>query len=558
MPRVPIAERQIQPTGQAGARLDVRAPALTGIGQGLGTVAEVAERIAEAEKRKGDQLAVLEADRRLGGIETQLLYDPAQGALTKRGKDAFAAPESVLQTFDEQVGEIERGLTNDAQRLAFRRTATMRRLTIDRALQQHVAAEIRAYDSAETNAYLANEIDAGIAAAGDAERIELAIGRTRAAIVDHARRNGLPPEWQQQKIAATASQIRAGVVERLLAAGSDRAAKSYYETHQAEILGGERAKLEKALEVGSLRGESQRQADAILLEHGELASAVEAARQIKDPEIRDAVTTRVKDYFTTRRAAEEEKRARTFRAAAQALERSGGDLRVVTPADWVTLDPGERRALEIRSRQIREGVEPVTNWDRYYGLLSIASDEATRAQFLRLDLMQYRHELSDTEFKDLAGKQAALRQGKQIDEALDGYRTKKQIVDDALNAIGIDPTPKDGTKDARRVNEFRRQVDGHILDLQARTGKKATTKEVQEIVDTLLIKGRIPGSGYIWDTRKRLYELAPGEAFDVDVDEIPRAERQKIEEALRRGNRPVTPAAIVELFKLKHVRESAP
>lgn len=552
MPRVPIPEREVATAPLPGARLNAQTSART-FGASLGSaVADIAERAID----KADQIAVLEADRRLVETETALLHDPKTGALNRRGRDAFAVPEEALGAFDAQTAAIEQGLRGDRQRLAFRRSATARRLDLDRALQRHVAGEIKAYDSAQTEAYLSNELNAGIAAAGDAERIALAGERLRAAVVDHAARNGLPPEWVQQKTGETQTKLHGGVIERLLAAQQDRAAAAYYDAHKDSITGTERARLEKALEVGSTRGESQRQADAILAQHPDRAAALAAAKGIAEPTVRDAVETRLRQAFADREQARAERERTLFRNAATAVERTG-DTTQVAPSVWAELEPAHRAALETRARQVREGVEPVTNYQRYYDLMNLASADETRHKFVQVDLMQYRGELSNRHFEELARLQGSLRTGTKADEALDGYRTKKQIVDDSMRTIGLDPTVTDKTskKKAEQVNLFRRRVDEEILALQAQTGKKATGQDVQTIVDNLLIKGTVPGSGWIWDDSKRLYELKPGEAIDIPPDEIPPAERAKIEEALKRRNVAVTPANIAAAFRLKLQRQ---
>lgn len=552
MPRVPLPEREVATAPLPGVRLTAQTSART-FGASLGSAgADIAERAID----KADQIAVLEADRRLVETETALLHDPKTGALNRRGRDAFAVPEEALGAFDAQAAAIEQGLRGDRQRLAFRRSATARRLDLDRALQRHVAGEIKAYDSAQTDAYLSNELAAGIAAAGDTERIALAGERLRAAVVDHAARNGLPPEWVQQKTGETQTKLHGGVIERLLATQQDRAAAAYYDAHKDSITGTERARLEKALEVGSTRGESQRQADAILAQQPDRGAALTAAKAIAEPAVRDAVETRLRQAFADREQARAERERNLFRNAATAVERTG-DTTQVAPSVWAELEPAHRAALENRARQVREGVEPVTDYQRYYDLVSLASADETRHKFVQVDLMQYRGELSNRHFEELARLQRSLRTGTKADEALDGYRTKKQIVDDSMRTIGLDPTVTDKTskKKAEQVNLFRRRVDEEILALQAQTGKKATGQDVQAIVDNLLIKGTVPGSGWIWDDSKRLYELKPGEAIDIPADEIPPTERAKIEEALKRRGVAVTPANIAAAFRLKLQRQ---
>jgi len=558
MPRVPVYERQVTTAPLPGARLGAQTSPRTfgaDVGAGLGAAGEVAQKLYLEEKRKADDLAVTQALGSLTETETTLLHDPQTGALTRRGQDAFAVHEPTLAAFKDTADKLERGLANDEQRYQFRRAALGRRVSVDRQLQQHIGTErVRFYD-AETDAFVAKEIGAGVAGFRDPARVEEAIGRVQGALLLHAERHGLGQDWSASKLADATTKIHAGVIERLLANGEDLAARAYYERAKDEIAGGTIANVEKALRVGSVRGESQRAADGIVLKHRDLAEALKAARAIDNPEVRDATEARVKDYFAAAKAAEAERRNDAFRRAHQVLEQAGGNLDAVPPAHLAPLDPNQRHALETRSRQIREGVEPVTDYARYYGLLQLAGTDETRSRFLKTDLLQYRHELDHGKFAELARLQANLRSGKVEDEVLDGYRTKKQVVDDALASIKIDPTPKPGTKHAQTVNAFRKRVDEEIVALQGQTGKKATARDVQEIVDRLLIQGTVPGSGWIFDDRKRLFELEPGEAFDVDVDEIPAAERQKIEEALKRANRPVTPATVLWLFKRKHLQQ---
>lgn len=556
MPRVPVYEQKIAPNALPGVRLSAATSPRTfgaDIGAGLASVGDSVNKLYLEEKRKADQIAVLDADRALVEFETGSLHDPENGALTKRGRDAFGLPDTLISAYDTKVAEIEKGLTNDEQRLAFKRSAVARRLDFDRTLQKHVASEIRTYDDQATESYLVNETDAAIAS-GDPDRIALGLERSRAAIVDHQKRNGLPPEWLNQKLAAVQTKVHGGTIDRMLATGQDLAAKAYYDEHKAEIAGAELARIEKALEVGTLRGESQRQADSILAKHRDLTEASAAARKIGDPQVRDEVERRVKDYFATAKAAEAEKRTEAYRRAANTLTNNGGDFGRVAPGDLAYLDGEQHVKLRTLARHVREGTEPVTDYGAYYGLLQLAGNDATRAKFLQADLMEHRHELNNAHFAELARLQANLRSGKAEDDTLDGYRTKKQVVDDALASIRVDPTPKPGTKHAETVNTFRKRVDEEILAMQRQTGKKATSADVQEVVDRLLIQGTVPGSGWLFDDRKRLFELAPGEAFDVDADEIPAAERAKIEAALKRNNRPVTPATVAELFRLKNLK----
>lgn len=234
-----------------------------------------------------------------------------------------------------------------------------------------------------------------------------------------------------------------------------------------------------------------------------------------------------------------------------------GSVAGIPPEQWAAMDKGQRDALSTYAKNIAEGNNIPTDWNTYYQLKTQAADPTTLRSFEREDLTKYRGKLGPTEYKELIGAQESIRQGKGVKE-LDGYLTKKQIVDDALSGIGVDPTPKPG-KQAKDVANFHRMVDNEIAAVEKVTGKKATNEEVQKITDKLTVQGRVPGSGIIFDDKKRRFQLEPGESLEVDgktvvagnIKDVPAAERVKIEAALRRNGRPVNDTEILYRYNQK-------
>ena len=106
--------------------------------------------IVESEFHKANELKALEASQKLSAEENRLLYDPTNGAFNKKGKDAFGLPDQVLGEYDKSVGAIEKELTNNEQRVAFKRQSIAHRVSIDNQVQRHVAAQIQDYDAETT------------------------------------------------------------------------------------------------------------------------------------------------------------------------------------------------------------------------------------------------------------------------------------------------------------------------------------------------------------------------------------------------------------------------
>jgi hypothetical protein len=80
---------------------------------------------------------------------------------------------------------------------------------------------------------------------------------------------------------------------------------------------------------------------------------------------------------------------------------------------------------------------------------------------------------------------------------------------------------------------------------------------MQEIVDRLMIKGKVPGSGFygFFQKNKRAFELESGENIEISAENIPASEKAKIVDALQRSKKPVTDQSILELYHRKLTRK---
>lgn len=285
-----------------------------------------------------------------------------------------------------------------------------------------------------------------------------------------------------------------------------------------------------------VRGESQSQADK-LVSSGDLGTALSAARKIADPEIRDATTTRIKAHFADQDAVRRQRADAIFDSAMDRIEQ-GGTRDSIPTNEWLALEPAQRHAVEQRLVQKAGGEEPKTNWGVYYALRDTA---ATNPQeFAKQNLLTSRPMLSDTEFKQMVDLQSKIKDGS-AEAELAGIRTQKDVVEGALNQLGIKRGQSANKEQNARAERFEVAVDERVRALQAETGKKATPAQVQEIVNSLTTEVAINRS-YWFDTEKP--------AFDVTIDDIPQADRADIERALNARGKPVTEQAILDLYTL--------
>lgn len=551
MPRVPGYSRQIQEGGLPNARFTPSSNIESfGGGQSFQQVTNAASQFIQNKMQEADDIATTEAYANAVKVKNDLIYNPETGAMTRTGKNAIGSVESYTDQYNSELDNIGKGLANDRQRMAFNKIRLQQTSELYSTLQRHEFQEHAKYDQETTKTAITVSMDDAIKNYQSPGKISESIATQIDAIERHGQRSGLPPETIKQQKQRAVSATHSGIIGRMLDNGQDQLAKAYYEEAKKGITGEDASKIEKSLEVGTLRGESQRKTDDIIEKNLSLSDSLEIARDINDPELRDSVVSRIKERFSEQKAVQDQQKLARYQQAANILEDTKDKDQI--PANiWANLTLSERNALDSRAKQLASGEPVSTDWKIYYDLKTAASFEGTRNKFLRENLLQYRSKLAEGEFKELINLQSSIRSGQQkAIDSLSGYRTTTMIVNDTLNDIGIDPTPKQGSKDAEKVALLKRRVDQEIADYAERNnGKKPSNQEIQGILDNLVVKGEV--DKFFYNPNKFLFEVEEGDIFLIDAKDIPRTERLKIEEALRVNNMPVTEDIVIDLYNRK-------
>jgi hypothetical protein len=534
---------QVQESALPSNRVDARvAEGAFGVAEAkaIGGAIEQAGKIVKDYTDYADQIKIMEAEGRATALETRLLYDKDVGALNQKGKNSFGLPDTVKADYIKGIEDIRKDL-NERQKQAFEKIVVNKGLGIDRTIQKHVSNEMLSYDTQETESYLQTKRDAAVAAYNDPQKVQGLIEDQQLALMAHAQRHGLPSEWVKTKAEGAASQTHATVLQMMMNNGDDLGAEAYYTANKDFFIGKDKIAAEKDLEISSLRGRGQRTSDAIIAKGLSMSEAMEEARKVEDPKLRDETVRRVSEIYVQKRQAERLDLEQSHIAATDLIEKHG-TVDAIPPSVWNKFSLSERSSLIRYADAKTSGKNIKTNWETYYEFKTMASSPELRQSFMEKNLYKHRDQFADAEFKELVNMQTQLRGGKSPKE-LDGYRTDSMIVADALKEIKIKPGSKEGVL-------FHRKVDDEIMAFQDRTGKKASNKDVQQIVDLLRIRG-VTEPGVFWGTKKYNFERIPGEKFDVKAADIPKEERGKIEEALRRSNLPVNDQAVLELYTRK-------
>jgi hypothetical protein len=511
----------------------------------LSGLAEQYHAIWQDEKRKADQVAVLGAAGQVSQLETDLTTHVRQ----QLGTNAFAAPDEVQKAWKENIAKIGAGLTNDDQKLAFQNIVQSHWNALDSTVQSHVAGQRKVVDDDRTNSYLASEANAAVQNFTDPARVALSIANQQAAIRDHATRNGLPQEWVDAHTLEAASKTHVAVIDRLLANDQDIAAKKYYDAVKDQIEGPEATQVDRALEIGSSRVESQRQATQIMTTAKTRADALDAVDKIADPKVQDLTRQRVERLWNQKDENAREVAAQTMQQATEIVRRTG-DFHSIPPSMLVGMSIANQDALLSFSKKLSEGAPIKTDLGTYGDLEKMFSNPATRDAAIKLDLNRYVARLSDSDYKHFSDLQGGLIKGEPaVDRKLNGIFSNSQIVESAMRGAGLDVDPKAKKDDAVKVDALKQTINQQVEDLEQHAKRPATAKEVTDITNEVLTQ-HIVGTSFRGNPiKKRLDEMGPNDQLIIKSSDIPRADYRAIVQQLRTQGMPLTDDNVVQAYK---------
>ena len=215
------------------------------------------------------------------------------------------------------------------------------------------------------------------------------------------------------------------------------------------------------------------------------------------------------------------------------LETNNGNYEAM-PASLRSQIPGDKiGTVRDFATKITAGQPVKTNWDIYYPL------RTDMALLAKTNLGALKGALGDSEFKELVKVQEDLRSG----DGQARVMNTSQRMTLRLNESGVDPTPKPGSGDAKKVAQVYSMLDQNIRAAEIAAGRKLKPEELDKEVDRLFMQ--VPVKGVLFGTNeKRAYELTP----DAQIV-VPDADRKQIMAALQAAKQPVTEERILFYFK---------
>lgn len=172
-------------------------------------------KAASDMKDRGDQVQMLTAQRQMDDWEASNLYDSQNGAMAKRGRDAFNLPADVGTKFDTDMAAIRQSLADDGQRTMFDKMVVSRRGSVMRSLYSHERSEMDKYGESEAVATQNSGLNRAVLNFNNPEAVENSLSNAKAAAVQQGRLKGLGDEAILNMVQEVDSKGRLAVLTKM-------------------------------------------------------------------------------------------------------------------------------------------------------------------------------------------------------------------------------------------------------------------------------------------------------------------------------------------------------
>lgn len=279
------------------------------------------------------------------------------------------------------------------------------------------------------------------------------------------------------------SEAHKAVVASLLARDMAPAAEAYLAQHRDDIDGDVRVEIEKAVQDGVVRGESQRIADEFetrfnLGTAGGASAALNAIKGIENPTVRDEVEKRIlsrTNQLKALKGMQDDALQEQAWATADAVRRGEQTIDALTPAMRRAVGTSVTSLMNYASGQ----EEPTTDWEVFHKLMEMPAKDLAAPDF---DLWQHRDQLADSQWTAVTNLRRSYR-----DALANGEEPKVQTYTQQV-ATAVDRLGLTGGKKAEDRGAFERLAYTELDNETKRLGRDLTFAERQAVIDSLTVE----------------------------------------------------------------------
>jgi hypothetical protein len=520
--------------------------------------------IYQAEQKaqlEADSLRVNEAMNQAQAARMKLTYDKDIGFSGIKGKaaldpdaDGKAMDQKYGESFNKEVDAIRASLGNERQRKQFNAHVGSVSNQFTASLQSHMLQEKQTYENGVRVGTIEVAQNMGAQEWNNPQSVAQSRGAIKAAIDSD---KSLSPELRAATLVKALTPMHSAIVATAIENGNIDYAKQHMAEYGKELTEEARVRLQGALDMGARKEKVQTFGDDVMAKGLDLSAALAMAREKFSGQDEDAAIREVKERFTEKEFVAT-KDVKELGKSAWSSVMSTGKLTATMTADLTVKAPEELRQirdwLDQKRRQAKAELEggSAAELGHYYGLRRMSMEEPEK--FASLDLMKSEPYLAKGDFKHLTEIQVSI--GKGDAKAMETQRVVRSTlgaIRAEVAAVGIDLTPKEGTKQAKETAQFMDVLTRSLDQATREKGKPLTPEEARRIGMSLVREGVEQGSGIFGfgQTKKKGYQIASDPSISEKANfvakrfsDIPKATRDMLVNEYRTrnnlGNRQLT------------------
>jgi lysozyme family protein len=235
MPVAPIVEREGELRSYGAPQQTYQRP-IEGIGVGIENLGNVVDDHAKKAVERANEVKMIEAQRAFDDWEVTNLFDPKNGAFSKKGSAAFSVPEEVQKNYTDFVSSYKDTLANDDQKIAFDKMAASRWGSLAPRVQTHVREQMDSYSDGQKKATFDSAKNRAGLYWNDDKTVDDIVKNVTALAEKDGIDKGKSPEEIAADKAKAESQVRYSQL-MILADRDPRRALDYADKHMASFSG---------------------------------------------------------------------------------------------------------------------------------------------------------------------------------------------------------------------------------------------------------------------------------------------------------------------------------
>lgn len=547
MATVPRATTQVTPAGSApvyqslaGASIGAFGGNSAGLIQAGKDLGRVSDQVTEAVLRE----RIEDNERQAKNLDIEhskslrviLLGDGTAentGYRSAQGENAVTGYVDTTKAIDKARVDLLSRASNDRVKEMFGLSSAARsedalgQIDAHREQQRKVAANTTAA------ARIQEASDDAAANPNDPRILMRSAAVIRAETNDAAERNGWSPSARESARQAEETKMYRAAIFAVLPSDS-AAAQKIYDTHKVSIDGTARGEIERALEVGVVRQQSQDQTARIQSLHpGSLEAQIEAAKKILDPKVQDETIQRLdRDYARAERIAVDADR-KMKKEAWEVITTPGGSVDSLTPQQLAILDGPTQSAMRLfeqRRAKDGSGYAIVSDVDTKNVLHELFMGD--KGAFAKEDLNKFRTKLTEDEYNYWQGQQRQVDTRSERQVRKEGsYALANTLANEAMKAGGVNVAKTSGAKAASVLRDSVRDVVDKLYEGDNRPTKAEERDAIETELKRLFLSGEVDGSGLFSDSGK-IFQFTPDQRKNFVLKDIP-GQREEIASVLK-------------------------